>query len=362
MTNDQIRMKKEGPVSNAPDNHRRSGTTLSLGFSHFFAIRVSAFVISVLAGVDLHASSTNAPTELVILQGASGEKQYEPIFSAAAQDWVAAAEKAGRRVKIFSPESSGTNTMAQFTAFLGQQPTNGVAELWIVLIGHGTFDGAEAKFNLQGPDLSADDLARLFEPFSRPIILIDCTSSSAPFLKKLSGEHRVIVTATKSGWEENFTRFGKYLAKALTDTASDLDKDGQISVLEAFLIASRQTQEFYKQENRLATEHALIDDNGDGLGTPADFFRGVRAVKTAEEKASPDGLRAHQIHFVRGTEEQKLSLEMREKRNQLEHELEELRRRKSEMSDEEYLKRLEPIVTEIARLYHSIDRNPAEKH
>src|SRR4029450_8981839 len=118
--------------------------------------------------------------------------------------------------------------------------------------------------------------------------------------------------------ENNFARFGGFLAASLNEPAADLDQDGQTSLLEAFLRASHLTREFYATEGRLATEHALIDDNGDGLGTPADWFRGVRAVKTAANSAGVDGLRAHQIHLVRSEQERNLSPAVRAKRDELE--------------------------------------------
>ena len=94
----------------------------------------------------------------------------------------------------------------------------------------------------------------------------------------------MIVTATKSGFEQNFARFGQHLADALADAAADLDGDGQTSLLEAYLTASRATAEFYRQSGRLATEHALLEDTGDGLAMPADWYRGVRP---AQKPAGP---------------------------------------------------------------------------
>src|ERR1019366_7106008 len=128
------------------------------------------------------------------------------------------------------------------------------------------YDGHSTKFNLRGPDISATDLAAALKPCLRPLAVIDCASASGPFINALSGPNRVIITATRSGSEVNATRFGGYLAKAIADPAADLDKDGQTSLLEAFLLASRETQQFYREAGRLATEHALLDDNGDGLG------------------------------------------------------------------------------------------------
>ncbi len=116
----------------------------------------------------------------------------------------------------------------------------------------------------------------------RPLAVINCSSASAPFLNRLAGENRVVITATKSGDEQNFAHFGQYLAAAIADGDADVDKDGQVSLLEAYLTACRNLDEFYKQEARLPGEHALLDDNGDGLGTPAAWFRGVRATQRAK--------------------------------------------------------------------------------
>ncbi|HEX4349276.1 MAG TPA: hypothetical protein VH251_02755, partial [Verrucomicrobiae bacterium] len=169
----------------------------------------------------------------------------------------------------------------------------------------------------------------------------------------LSGPDRVIITATRSGYEVNATRFGGYMAKAIADPAADLDKDGQTSLLEAFLLASREVAQFYKEAGRLATEHPLLDDNGDGLGTSADWFRSVRAVKTAANGKSVDGVRAHQFHLVRSEVEQELSPAARGRRDELEKKLSELRSRKETMPEDQYYSQLEGILVEIARLYQN---------
>jgi hypothetical protein len=220
-----------------------------------------------------------------------------------------------------------------------------------VFIGHGTFDGRSAKFNLRGPDISADDLAATLKPCKRPLAVIQCASASGPFLNALSAPGRVIITATRSGYEVNATRFGNYFARAVADPAADLDKDGQTSLLEAFLMASRQVDDFYKEAGRLATEHALLDDNGDGLGTPADWFRGVRAVQKAADGKTVDGIRAHQMFLVRSATEQELSPALRARRDELESQLSALRDRKSQMKEDDYYNHLERILVEMAKLY-----------
>jgi hypothetical protein len=283
-----------------------------------------------------------------VVAGAPGEAEFAPDFALQVEAWSTVSAQAGaKHVSIGGSEADRERVKAALEA----EPKAGRGELWIVLVGHGTFDGKEAKLNLRGPDLSATELAEWLKPFQRPLAIIDTTSSSAPFLAKLAAPGRVIVSATRSGHEQNYARFGKFLAEALPDPKSDLDKDGQISLLESFLSASHRTLEFYKTEGRLATEHALLDDNGDGLGTPADWFRGVLATKRARDGAAPDGPRAHQFHLVRSPAEQLLSAEVRERRDKLELQLSALREKKAKMNEEKYYQELEKVLLEIAALY-----------
>ena len=199
--------------------------------------------------------------------------------------------------------------------------------------------------------MSAAELAQWLKPIERPLAIVNCASSSGPFLNELSGPNRVVITATKSGNEFNFARFGDYLSSAISDPRADLDKDEQVSLLEAFLLAASGVREFYAREGRLETEHPLLDDNGDRLGTRADWFRGVRAVKSAQNGARLDGVRAGQMHLIRGPREQQLSAEVHEKRDTIELDLARLRERKPDLAEDEYFRLLEPLLVELARLY-----------
>ena len=230
-----------------------------------------------------------------------------------------------------------------------------MSPLWLVLIGHGTYDGKFAKFNLRGPDLAADELAGWLKPLTRPVAVIDGSSASAPFLKALSASNRVVITATKSGFEQSYARFGPYLAEAIVDPQADLDKDGQTSLLEAFLSAADRVTQFYSSSGRLATEHALLDDNGDGLGTGADWFRGIRPVKRARDDAALDGYRTHQFCLLRSPVESKMPEELRAKRDQLELQVMALRDGREKLPEDEYLSKLEPLLVEIAKIYQQTD-------
>jgi hypothetical protein len=299
-------------------------------------------------------AQTNEQRTLVLVIGAAGEPEYGEQFSAWTDLWKQAATKGGLQTFVIGVDTNNPeNDLTRLLNVLTNEVAKPDGELWLVFIGHGTFDGRSAKFNLRGPDISADDLAAVLKPGKRPLALIDCTSASGPFINALSAPGRVIITATRSGYEVNVTRFGGFLARAIADPAADLDKDGQTSLLEAYLLASRQVEQFYKEAGRLATEHALLDDNGDGLATPADWFRGVRAIKTAANGKSVDGVRAHQLNLVRSEVEQELSPEVRARRDELEKKLSELLSRKGDMKENEYYSQLESLMVETARLYQN---------
>jgi hypothetical protein len=329
-------------------------------------VNAKFFTLAALAWLVCGAAQANGPyatqaihtnPTVIVAVGAAGEEEFGKEFVKWAEHWRQATEKAGAAHQVVGlGPTDATTDLSRLKEVLSSEPTNTTAELWLVLIGHGTFDGKEAKFNLRGPDLSATELAEWLKSFRRPVVVINCASSSSPFLNKLSGADRVIVTATKSGYEENFARFGKFMAEAISDLKADLDKDGQTSLLEAFLMASRQVAEFYETEGRLATETALLDDNGDGLGTPADFFRGARAVKKPAGGGTVDGLRAHQIHLVRSVREQQMLPEVRARRDDLEFALQRLRESKTSLESEDYYRRLENLLLELARLYAQTNR------
>jgi hypothetical protein len=314
-------------------------------------VSLALLAASVCAAEPATPAAGDAATVIVVV-GAAGEEEYGTVFAEEADHWEQASAKGGAKCVTIGRAAPGPATDYDLLKHaLESEKKDGAGELWLVLIGHGTFDGKEAKFNLRGPDVSATELALWLKPYQRPLAVIDTSSSSAPFLSKLSGPNRVVVTATRSGFEQNYTRFGRFLAAAIDDPQTDLDKDGETSLLEAFLSASARLAEYYKTEGRLATEHPLIDDNGDGLGTPPDWFRGVRAVKKARDGATADGARAQQFVLVHSAAEQKLAPEVRARRDELELALAKLRDAKAKMAEDEYYRQLEVLLLKLARLY-----------
>jgi hypothetical protein len=303
-------------------------------------------------GGGLAAAPAREDTTLIIVIGAAGEEAYGTVFAEEADRWEKAGVRGAARCLVIGRGPPGTvSDRDRLQHVLQAEPKEGSGKLWLVLIGHGTFDGQDAKFNLRGPDFSATELALWLQPFRRPLALIDTSSASAPFLKKLSGPGRVIVTATRSGEEQNYARFGIYLAEAITDPQSDLDQDGDISLLEAFLSAAGRLADFYKADGRLATEHPLLDDNGDGLGTPPDWFQGVRAVKRARDGAAADGPLAQQFVLIPGPAEQALPPEVRARRDQLELAVARLRENKAALPEDDYYGQLDRLLLQLARLY-----------
>ena len=215
----------------------------------------------------------------------------------------------------------------------------------VVLIGHGSFDNQQAKFNLIGPDLAAKDYAALIAALpAKKVAFINCASSSGEFIKPLSASGRIIITATRSGNEQNATIFAEHFIAGLTDPAADADKNGRISLLEVFNYATKLTADWYKTKNRLATEHALIDDNGDGVGH--------------EEATGGDGalakvsyLDSKQIEEAAGDAE---LTRLIGERQRLEEEVEKLKARKGEMKSEEYDADIERLLVELAKVSQTI--------
>jgi hypothetical protein len=311
-----------------------------------------------MSGVASLTAETPAPPHqsIIVVIGAPGTDDYAAMFKDWYEAWRRAADRASADFHLIGADKPGDKSDHDQLQTLLADPARQQSELvWLVLLGHGTDDGKVAKFNIRGPDVSAEELAQWLAAVKSPLAILDCTSASAPFLNRLSAPNRVVITATKSGSEVNFARFGKFLADAIADPAADLDKDDQTSLLEAYLTACRGVAEYYDAEKRLATEHALLDDNGDGLGTPAAWFRGIRATQRAKEGAALDGVRAHQIHLIPSDREARLPLEVRQRRDALELEVAALRDQKPTLDEAEYYRRLDALMTELAKLYQASD-------
>jgi hypothetical protein len=334
--------------------------------ARFGVVGLLVGLIATCAARGQAAESSKSRQTVIVVLGTPGSTEYAKMFRQWADQWQAAAEKAGAEFALLGADATSDKGQKNDAAakddrtrleqlLAAEAERSDVDALWIILIGHGSFDGETAKFNLRGPDVSTAELALWLAPIKTSLALIDCSSASAPLINAASAPGRVIVAATKSGFEQNLSRFGQYLAAAIADPRADLDKDEQVSLLEAHLTACRDLTEFYEGEGRLASEHPLIDDNGDGMGTPAAWFRGLRATQRAKAGASLDGLRAGQLHLVPSDREAHMPREARERRDELERSIAMLRDEKTELGEDAYYRQLEPLLVELAHIYFDGD-------
>ena len=219
-------------------------------------------------------------------------------------------------------------------------------QLLILLVGHGTtVDGEDAKFNLVGPDLSASDWAGLIKPLPGRVIFVNTTGASFPFLQKLAGRGRVILTATDSAAQQFETIFPEYFVNAFNDTAADKDKDGRVSMWEAFAFASAGVQQWFEQKGQLPTERPLLDDTGAGVGREAQNpgtdgqVAGITFLAPDPRASAPADAAVGALH---------------KRRAELETEIEELKARKASLPPDQYDAELERLLLELARIARQI--------
>jgi hypothetical protein len=291
---------------------------------------------------------------MLIVVGAHGNDEYRKHFTEEAALLKDVCAKAGVPSEIIGSEQEDQKKTdaVKLKTWIETAALKPGRALWLVLIGHGTFDGREAKFNLRGPDITAVDLAGWLKPMTGEVAVIQTASASAPFVKALAAPNRVLISATKSADEVFYTRFGRYFAKAISGSKeADLDRDDQVSLLEAFLWSSKQVERFFETEGRLATEHALIDDNGDGIGTRTEAFTGLRLTSPPGDGKTGDGQLARQWCLVLNQDDAALTEEKRKQRDTLERQVETLRGKKAQMAETEFYMQLEKLMLEIAKLY-----------
>ena len=305
--------------------------------------RISVFLL-------FGAAALQATTFYVTIGGLGGEPEYDQRFSGWAKD-IDKALKAAPDAKVDTLYGPAATREAIRTAF------NRIAKeakpqdaLVVMLIGHGTYDGADYKINLPGPDLSAIELASLLDrvPPTRQLV-VNMTSSSGGSIDALRKENRVIVTATKTGTEKNATVFARYWVEALNDPAADTDKNETVSALEAFRYADQKTARFYETQKRIATEHAMLEDTGKG--------EGVRAPSPE----NGEGMLASAFPLLRlganasaAANPQKLKL--LSQKEDLEQQIDRLKYQKAAMPSEEYKKQLGVLLLQLAKTQAELDQ------
>lgn len=289
----------------------------------------------------------------VIISGATGGEDYAAQYMAWTNDLAQALSGrlafAAENVTVLAESdaagnaSTAENVRRTLTALRQRMKRDDL--LFILMIGHGTFDGTDAKFNLVGRDLESSEWASLLQPLPGTVVVVNTTAGSFPFLERLSGPRRIVITATDSVAQRFDTVFPEYFIKAFLDDAADLDKNGRISMWEAFAFAGTGVRRHYQQRGLLATERSLLDDNGDGVG------------KGAADKG-PDGAHASRTYLDENlpgaapTDEELLKLLQR--KSLLEAELDELKIRRAFLPAEEYAREFERIIVEFSRVSRDI--------
>jgi len=293
----------------------------------------------------LAATSTRAAAQdvhLLVVTGVGGDEEHSAQF----QKWAGAVLDSAKKHGVLeaninwlgeAPEkdprikgrSSKDNVTKAFTDLAASAKPND--EIFVMLIGHGSFDGKTAAFNLPGPDLTAGDYATLLQKFTtQKVAFINTASSSGAFLQPLAGPARTIVTATKTGGERNETRFAEFFVQALDAEEADRDRNGRVSIQEAFDFAASKTKAAYEKEGHILTEHAALDDSSQGKLASTQYLAPERSRTAAAQNADP-ALRA-----------------LLEERDALERQVNDLRLKKDSMDQAAYDQQLEKLLTDLA--------------
>jgi hypothetical protein len=300
----------------------------------------------------LLSSASAGERYAVVVSGATGGERY----AEQQKKWSADLAGALRNTFVFSEanvvtineEGTGTSkaTAENVRRLFGDLRRRLTRDdlLVVVLMGHGTFDGEAAKFNLVGPDMTAVEWRNLLDGIPGRTVVVNTTASSYPFLEELSQRGRVVITATDSVAQRFATVFPEHFVRGLADLSADFDKNGRISVWEAFASASASVKQHYEQRGQLSTERPVLDDNGDKVGREA-------------EAPGPDGTLARSTYLDAepGTVTADVALAgLQRRRVGLETQLEELKSKKGSLATEDYESQLERVLVELARVARQI--------
>jgi len=293
-------------------------------------------LIVIGAALSLAPRAAAQASHVVIVTGIGGGAEYAARFHASASAMAAAARSGGvpdGNIAYLAGDSApgiARSTKANVERALGDALRRAGADdlVFVLLIGHGSHEGAESRLNLPGPDITAAGISSLLAGArSRRVVVVNAASGSGDFVAALAAPGRTIVTATKSSAERNETLFAQHFVAAFAGAGADTDKDGKTSVLEAFEYARREVARAYAADNRLLTEHAVLEDGADGA-----VARSLHLGAPAPAASSADPAMARLL-------EQKRDVETR---------LAALRRRKDTMPATEYDAQLERLLVELA--------------
>jgi hypothetical protein len=295
--------------------------------------------------------SARADTYFLTIAGLGGEPDYEQRFTGLAADLDRVFKSAGAISHVFT--LSGKNAtrprLAETMQLIAEQ-ARPEDDFVLILIGHGSFDGAQYKFNLVGPDISGAGLAQLCSRIdSRRQLIVNTTSASGGSIVALAKGGRAVIAATKSGTEKNATVFARYWVEALQDPKADADKNDSISALEAFQYATAKTAAFYASQKRLATEHAVFADTGTSAA--------VRVASTASGAGRLlSGLPLVRLGAERAATSDPAKRGLLAKKEQLEQQIDTLKYQRAAMSPEQYKQQLTESLVALAKVQGELEK------
>ena len=286
----------------------------------------------------------------LVVSGVSGTEK----FAASQKTWVSSLQTtlqqrlgfSTERITVLTEDSTGTaianrdNVTRVLTSLKSRLTADDV--LLVVLIGHGTFDGTVAKFNLVGPDMDSREWKAAFDGNAARLVFVNTTSSSFQFVPALSAKNRIVIAATDSAAQKYATLFPQYFIEALDEGAkADNDKNGRLSVWEAFAYASQAVKQAFEKQGTLVTERSIIDDNGDGVGKEATASTGNDGVLSKTTFLDPLPASSAGNTALAGLEKRRVTLEA---------EIEQLKGRKGEMPAGQYEEEFERLAIELAKV------------
>ena len=304
------------------------------------------------------AQTAEGATYAVILTGLGGDPDYGKMIDGWGKDLHAALEKSGVGKEhlywLAASKQEGVYAVSQadqikrlFDTLTARMTPQDAFQLY--LIGHGSFDDYDYKFNVPGPDLTAAQFAEMLGGVKcERQLVVNMTSASGASLDLWKKHGRVVITSTTAGQERNFSVFARYFVAALQEAAADIDKNDAVSALEAFRYATREVARYYESQKRLATEHPLIEDKGEGPGvreaTPENgqgLLAGASVVRRlGQQQAALDTPEARQL---------------RARKRQIEESIERLKYQKASLETQDYLRQLERLLVDLAQVQQSLD-------
>jgi hypothetical protein len=321
-------------TARAPETQRGQGV---------FRVFVLSWLILTVA-----APAFAQQTHILVVTGVPGDEEHAKKFDTWAKTFIDAAQKKdgvpeGNIVYLADRQATRASVEQALARIADRVKPND--SVFVLLIGHGSFDGSQAAFNLAGPDLTAGDYGKLLAKFaSQRVVFANTASSSGAFLPAVAGPGRVIVTATKTGGERNETEFPQYFVEAFADDAADRDRNGHVSVAEAFEYAKTKVTQAFQQKGLILTEHAVLDDGGDGRLASTVFLGTGRTDAALNVDLTDPEMRT-----------------LVEQRDALEKEIAALQLRRPSTDPGQYQAQMEKLLTDLALKTKAIRDRQARK-